>query len=315
MATKTRLDAVKAMIQEVQTTNSPLLPFKRRTLNIQGLLLAWLSPWVVFTVVLALDVSPVRYHMPEVISRVVLVVMLFCALPLLVAWRDNQLSAHPSWAWYVAIAIAAAAAAAYLTGGYVFGTFMQPYYTLSSLNQYPKPPYNAISGESATQAGQLFTDAGVILFEPGSYVDRKRMMRFENIENYCVAPIVSANQTQDIDFWAVGKECCEDAALGFACGDVRDPVARSGLRQMNQVDIRFYQMAVQQAEAEYNITSQRPLFFTWHFDAGETLSDSKTNGWVLVLQASILVGVVTFVIPLGLGLTFARIGFLPLSLK
>eukprot|EP00451_Oxyrrhis_marina_P004518 CAMPEP_0204276548 /NCGR_PEP_ID=MMETSP0468-20130131/28327_1 /ASSEMBLY_ACC=CAM_ASM_000383 /TAXON_ID=2969 /ORGANISM="Oxyrrhis marina" /LENGTH=315 /DNA_ID=CAMNT_0051253181 /DNA_START=7 /DNA_END=954 /DNA_ORIENTATION=+ len=315
MTTKTRLEAIKGMIQEVQTTNSPLLPFKRRTLNAQGLLLAWLCPWVVFTVVLVLDVSPVRYHMPEVVSHGVLVVMLFCALPLLVAWRDRQLSSQPSWAWYVAISIAAAAGAAYMTGGYVFGTYLQPYYTLTNLNQYPKPPYNAISGESATQAGQLFTDAGVILFEPGSYVDRKRMMLFENIENYCVAPIVSANQTQDIDFWAVGKECCEDAALGFACGDVRDPVARSGLRQMNQVDMRFYQMAVQQAEAKYNVTSQRPLFFEWQFDAAQTLADWKTNGWVVVLQASILVGALTFMIPLGLGLAFARVGFLPLTLK
>ncbi|CAK0889754.1 unnamed protein product [Prorocentrum cordatum] len=96
-------------------------------------------------------------------------------------------------------------------------------------------------------------------------------MAFRNLDTYCVAPITMSNlPLQSYDFWAVpvarwrGLSCQYDNAR-----------ARSGLRMMSDEQQPFFQLAVRQAEGDYQIKAQHPLFFYWTEDASELMMASE----------------------------------------
>jgi len=83
-----------------------------------------------------------------------------------------------------------------------------------------------------------------------------------------------------IDFWAVGKDCCDASGANFKCGAVDNPRARAGLRMLRD-DIRpFFLMAVQEWSAWVGEPAKHPLFFYWVEDPvaeveGHNLGGSK----------------------------------------
>merc|ERR1719343_1370865 len=120
-------------------------------------------------------------------------------------------------------------------------------------------------------------DAGTITFGNGTHIDVMKSMGFKNQEVYCVAPIVygEGNETfKTYDFWAVGIGCCSASQADFHCKGWNDANAQGGVRLMRDIDRPFYRLAVQQAEATYNIKAVHPLFFTWVVDAPATV-----KGW------------------------------------
>merc|ERR1719476_755292 len=108
-------------------------------------------------------------------------------------------------------------------------------------------------------------DAGQLTFTPESRLDLGKSVGFKNLDIYCVAPITSTtNQPlKAYDFWAVGINCCSGHVPDFSCGDYSNPMAHYGLRLLDDSAREYFRLAVQEAEATYNMKSTHPVFVHW----------------------------------------------------
>jgi len=152
-------------------------------------------------------------------------------------------------------------AAAFYTGDITFHQYTENYYGLMRLNTYR-------SVDPQKSNGQQVMDAGVIEFTPGSSLDLRHSIGFKDGDVYCVAPVmkngtgIGHGQTH-VDFWAVGVNCCSGKAADFSCGEYKMASTRSGVRLVNDDQRQFFRLAVQKAEAQYNIQATNPIFLHW----------------------------------------------------
>lgn len=52
----------------------------------------------------------------------------------------------------------------------------------------------------------------------------------------------------------------------FTCGDVFNKRAYAGMRLLDSDRRPYYRLAVQEAEAQFGIRADRPMFFEWRYD-------------------------------------------------
>ncbi|CAE7943970.1 unnamed protein product, partial [Symbiodinium sp. KB8] len=142
-------------------------------------------------------------------------------------------------------------------GEWNFRTHTSAVYDLNNMNSYP-------AVNPAGHKGQQLMDAGRIFFSEGTGLDLKKAMSFKDSDTYCVAPItLGQDQMASYDYWAIGLNCCEGQSPDFQCGEYNNGHARAGLRLMSDDQRPFFRLAVQQAEAAYNIRAEHPMFFHW----------------------------------------------------
>eukprot|EP00443_Scrippsiella_acuminata_P017585 CAMPEP_0115252966 /NCGR_PEP_ID=MMETSP0270-20121206/44425_1 /TAXON_ID=71861 /ORGANISM="Scrippsiella trochoidea, Strain CCMP3099" /LENGTH=235 /DNA_ID=CAMNT_0002668449 /DNA_START=69 /DNA_END=773 /DNA_ORIENTATION=- len=161
-----------------------------------------------------------------------------------------------------------------------FSSNLQPFYDVLNLNYYA-------GVDPLKLQGQQLMDAGRIIFTENARLDLSRSMGFKNSEIYCVAPVtvvsknVSHADLMTYDFWAVGMNCCSGnaKAADFSCGDYNNPRAHAGLRLMRDDQRAFFRLAVQQAEAAYNIKAVHPLFLHWMQDPMAEVNSYQDNGY------------------------------------
>jgi len=267
----------------VAGSNSPFTKGQRKRLNIVAILFALLAPWLLFCFVFAVLSFGMHYQKPLVAYTLIgLALVIGVAVPCITTaerkrrhgvdrpWQDR------TWHIFVTVTCALAFVVAAVAGEYNYVNFMKPYYDLAHLHHYHDIDTNLY-------VGQQLMDAGGIDFKSGTSLDVGRSMGFKNHDLYCVAPIVtkgSPNTPVSVDFWAVGKNCCNGYSPDFHCSGFNDPDSRGAIRLINDADRPFYRLAVQQAEATYKMTASHPLFFEWVKNTDEGIGQYAQVGRV-----------------------------------
>eukprot|EP00927_Polykrikos_kofoidii_P044240 TRINITY_DN3825_c0_g2_i1.p1 TRINITY_DN3825_c0_g2~~TRINITY_DN3825_c0_g2_i1.p1 ORF type:complete len:302 (-),score=36.45 TRINITY_DN3825_c0_g2_i1:232-1137(-) len=250
------------------------VPGKRRRINLVAICVNIFLPWLIFCFLLASMSFSLHYQRPTLAWILVLLGFVVAGLALALAIRSRQAERDPTWYMFAAIAIFVATILAAVVGDMNFWYNMQPFYDIENLNTYP-------SVNPAREKGQQLMDAGRVYFSDGAALDMTKAMGFKNLDLYCVAPIVSGQggQLASYDFWAVGINCCSGVSSDFRCGEFNNPHARSGLRLMRDDQRPFFRLAVQQAEAAYNIRATHPLFFYWMQDPVSEMNTFRDDGF------------------------------------
>lgn len=123
------------------------------------------------------------------------------------------------------------------------------------------------------------SDASVLVFMDGSKPDSTRAMGYRRMGTvYCVAPVdVDAsesdqNPSTDIQYWAVGKDCC--SGQGFTCEGAGKTGSRSGMVLSKKTgmdaigegilsndELHYYQEAVKMGLSKFDMTSPENRMF------------------------------------------------------
>lgn len=248
----------------------------RAGVNGVGILVSFLVPWFLFMFIFTVQSFSIHYDNPNLAHMVTMLAMLVVGVlgySALVSWRRRQSGEDAAnWTCFLFLTATIAFLLALSAGSYNFSHNMTPFYDVNNLNVYP-------SVDPATSRGQQFMDAGRFVFTPDSRLDLQHSVGFKNLDTYCVSPIISGDGTMEsYDFWAVGVNCCSGHVADFACGEFNNPRAQSGLRLMRD-DLRsFFRLAVQQAEASYNIKAAHPIFVYWMQDPIAEINAYQDDG-------------------------------------
>jgi len=251
----------------------------RRRLNVIAICVNLFLPWILFSSMFAILSFSLHYHSPQltnILSVVGGVVVLIAAFLAIRAWSQKQTTLQnrdPTWFIFGFIALLIAWILGMIFGSLNFTYNMQPYYDVLNLSSYP-------SVNPAKEKGQQLMDGGRVYFTEGTALDLTKSMSFKNLDLYCVAPIVNTKEPLvSYDFWAVGLNCCSSSASDFQCGEYQNPHARSGLRLMRDDQRPFFRLAVQQAEAAFNIRATHPLFYYWTPDPAAEINSYRDDGF------------------------------------
>lgn len=281
---------------------------RRQRLNLCAMLLCLLVPVLLFAGVSAACSFSLRYHSPPLAWALVLLGLfgVLCAGVGVFEQRRRSLRVapaqrEPSWLGFLFLSVCLAWLLAVALGCYNFKHHISRYYDSRTLNQYVDVRPDQIHG-------QQVMDAGIINFASGSHLNISQSMGFRHMGMYCVAPIVIGDvKLATYDFWAVGKDCCTGAKADFHCQGYNDPHALGGLRSMDAGAAGYFRLAVQQAEATYDIKAFHPLFFHWVEDAVAMTEGWRDGGRQLYRQGVLAFGVFQAFLVAVAALAFSRL--------
>ncbi|CAK9095147.1 CUGBP Elav-like family member 4 [Durusdinium trenchii] len=266
----------------VEGKQSSFTPGKRKRLNVVAILVSLLTPCAVFCGVFVALSFQLHYWSPSISWFSVTAGLALAGTAGFLARRNQIREQDPTWFTFAALAYLFATVFGAILGDMNYWYNMQPFYDIENINSYPDV-------NPARERGQQLMDAGRVYFEDGTGLDISKSMSFKNLDRYCVAPIVHGQSPLDsYDFWAVGLNCCGSSTGAFQCGEYNNPKAHAGLRLMQEEQRPFFRLAVQQAEAAYNIKANHPLFFYWMQDPVAEILHYKTSGfaWALIAIAT-----------------------------
>lgn len=241
-------------------------------------------PWILFCAVFAVMSSTLHFEWPRLAYSILGAGVVADVIAIVLALRNRKrveggvTVKEPSWFLFAAVALTLALISAFVFGdmNYFYNTMI--FHDLENLNTYPDIDPSKHKGEEIMDAGRIF-------FTEGSKLDFEKGMSFKNLDVYCVAPVVNEGKKHaTYDFWAVGVNCCSGIQSHFRCGEFGNEHARAGLRLMRDEQRPYFRLAVQQAEATYNIKAEHPLFFEWMQDPNAEVSSYRHEGlkWYLL---------------------------------
>jgi len=264
-------------------------PFRRRPTNPITLVACLFIPVVIFTVVYSMQSFTLHYNSPSLCQTLCLAILGFVVVvfgsSVVATWRRrDEGGTDPKWYTFLFVTSILAWVFAFVFGQRNFVSNISPYLDVMNLNVYS-------SVDPTQYSGQQLMDAGRIVFAPGTKLELSRSMGFKNLDTYCVAPIRSSANATGIptyDFWAIGLNCCSGHVPDFHCGEFNNLNARSGLRLMRDDQRAYFRLAVEQAEAAYNIKAPHPIFMYWMQDPMAEVSAYQDDGykfWLIGLGA------------------------------
>jgi len=255
-----------------------------------AVLLCLVMPVIVFGAVGSLVSFSIHYEQP-----VLCFFGLFCILAAVIAgsfvaiqafrkrWHGESLK-DPSWHLFLAFSLLLAFLLASVLGTINYYNNTRPFCEVMNLSTYP-------AVDVTTWSGQQVMDAGRVTFLRETKVDLTRSMAFKNLDQYCVAPLVSSNSSKEqgtYDFWAIGMNCCSGNSNDFHCGEYKNPNAHSGLREVREDMWEFYRLAVQQAEATYYLSAPHPIFVYWMQDPEHELKGYRDEAVAYLLSSLVM---------------------------
>jgi hypothetical protein len=228
----------------------------RKWLDYQSIGLAFLLPMALFALTFCVMSFKFYYHYPS--SALFMIIAVFFFVLALTLLSMNQIrrwkvTGVKTWHLFLIGTSFLAASLGSILGYVNFKSNAVHYYDYISLRKIA----NADPGQ--WQGGQAL-DAGEIQFKAGTKINTQLNMMYFQKQGWCAAPIVSGDGAPlaSYDFWAVGMNCCSSVPGDFSCGYSVGGV--SGLRVLDDSEIAGYKLAVEQAQAAYNIQSHNPIF-------------------------------------------------------
>lgn len=266
------MDGWNPQIDGPYGTEKIFTPGKRRRMNLLAIGVNVFLPWILFCGIYTALCFTLHYTRPHVAEATIFIGLLASAFSGALAFKAKARDSDPMWFTFSALAFFIATLLAAIFGDLNYWMNMQPFYDLDNLNSY-------FGVNPATAKGQEKMDAGRIVFKEGTELDLRKSIGFKNENLYCVTPITHGmDQLASYDFWAVGINCCQ-AVGDFKCGEVGNPHAHAALRSMRDEDRPLYRLAVQMAEAEYNIKATHPLFFHWMQAPSAAINRYRDDGF------------------------------------
>lgn len=252
---------------------SIFMPGKRRRMNLLAICTNLFVPWFVFCGIFALMSFNVHYSSPAVAKASVAMGFVCAIIAAFLGYKAKKRDADPMWYNFAALTLLVGTIVSAVCGDLNYWYNMHTFYDLENLNTYP-------SVSPIREKGQQLMDAGRVYFASGTVLDMKKAIAFKNDDLYCVTPITNGKDAlESYDYWAVGINCCSGVSSDFRCGEFNNPHARAGLRLMRDDQRPFFRLAVQQAEAAYNIKSTHPLFFYWLQDPIAEMNSYRDDGF------------------------------------
>jgi len=256
-------------------------PFQRRyrkRMNVVAICVSLFVPWLIFITSFAVLSFTLRYTQPGLCFLIiaalgVLVLILGGLAADAVAKRWSGEARDPTWYLFLFLTSLLAWALGVWGGQWNYKTQMGPFYDVNNLNTYTLI-------DPATRDGREVMDGGRVTFMAGTRLDLNKAIGFKNVDTYCVAPISKGPANlMTYDFWAVGINCCSGNEADFRCGDYNNPGVFAGLRLMQDSERPFFRLAVQQAEAAFNIKANHPLFYYWTQDPLSAMLEYQDDGY------------------------------------
>jgi hypothetical protein len=223
-----------------------------------------LMPWITFCTITLLYAF-VYHHFREVVWLASLGFVALAAIFI-------SLSARMDGKWYTFLGILTliAVVAGNIVGVYIYSQFFLQYWAYDMNRTYT----NVLPSEPAA----AHADAGIIKFAASARIDTTKAVGYKSGKVYCVAPVMDETQTSRVEYWAAGYDCCKQRA-DFTCDEAANPTARQGVVIFDANSWFFtsrreyYELAVKQAEAAYDIVSApNPIFVRW-VAAGEEVQN------------------------------------------
>lgn len=239
-------------------------------------------PWYVFISVSLL--FALAYHRHKEATWALLF-FATVALLALIKWVDPD----EKWQFYTVAMCLVALVAATVVGVFAYGEFLGKYWNSRSSHSFA----NVLPSEDA--AG--YADAGKLVFAEEARLDVSRALGYKDVNVYCVAPVLDDAPLTEVQFWAVGVDCCEQRG-SFDCDDAWDSDARSGVVVSPLHGWHSqYALAVRQAEHAFELASApEPVFVRWVVDPDKVTRNYFHFGVGVLVVAVVAHGVLSCVV-------------------
>lgn len=217
------------------------------------------------------------YHDSLVQALVLFVALLGVGIFLCTGSTKRALGKDRPWMFWFGVVWSQAAVVGLVMGFFMYFRSIAYFWKYDEMRSY--------TNVAAAQDSSAFRDGGLFLFTEDTRLDALRTVGYQSKwtgETYCVAPLVDVtmNQASDINYWAVGMNCCAPRGR-FQCGDAEDSSTRSALRALEPSEVArpFMQWAMQGARYDkyleairlqeatyYTKASQHPTLVYWSKD-------------------------------------------------